>query len=313
MSLIRYYPSVKRLQRIISRLVGPALIAIAGVVVVACSAKPVMTTTPAIYSEYQLEYMVLANYPNVFWSDPDLYPVARVGQELQNALQQFVSIRANDVEFSAILEHLGLDRKDNYTDEERLLIYRQHKLLTLAVQMSPAASGSYHFVLRIGEGQGERLEGTITASGKITVEKREPSFNTHPICLTRGTLIATESGPVPIEEIVVGTPVWTVDPMGKRIAVPVLETTSVAVSDSYRAISLVLRDGRKITASPGHPSAEGKRLDQYKVGDALDGSEVVQASLVAYDGSRTYDVLPGGGTGIYWANGIMLKSTISPH
>ena len=300
------------MRRIAARLLFLALVPIAGVVIGACSSQTVVTTTPSVYSEYQLEYMVLANYPNVFWSDPDLYPVARVGQELQNALQQFVSIRANGVEFGAILEHLGLDRKDSYTDEEKLLIYRQHKLLTLAVQMSPAASGSYRFVLRIGEGQGERLEGTVTASGKITIEKREPSFNSHPICLTQGTLIATESGPIPIEEIRVGTVVWTADPAGKRIAAPVLETTSIAVSDSYRAMSLVLLDGRKISASPGHPSAEGRRLDQYKVGDWLDGSEVVQASLVAYDGSRTYDVLPAGGTGVYWANGIMLKSTISP-
>ena len=303
---------MKRVKPTIARLVFPMLIAIAGFAIGACSGQTVVTTTQAAYSEYQLEYMVLANYPNVFWSDPDLYPVARVGQELQNALQQFVSIRANDVEFSAILEHLDLDRKDNYTDEEKLLIYRQHKLLTLAVQMTPSASGSYHFVLRIGEGQGERLEGTISASGTITVEKREPSFNTHPICLTRGTLIGTQSGPVPIEEIAVGMLVWTVDKAGQRIVAPVLETTSTAVSDSYRALNVVLRDGRKITASPGHPSAEGKRLDQYKVGDWLDGSEVVQVSLVAYDGTRTYDVLPGGGTGVYWANGIMLRSTISP-
>ncbi len=285
--------------------------ATAALILTACSAQPTATTTPATYSQYQLEYRLIAEYPNIFWTDPDQYPVARAGQELQNALQQFVTIRANDVEFSAILEHLGLDRKDTYTDEEKLLIYRQHKLLTLAIQMTPLASGSYRFVLRIGEGQGERLEGTITAMGKITVEKREPSFNTHPICLTRGTLIATPSGLTPVENIRVGTWVWTADTSGKRVAVPVLDTTSVRVPDSYRALSITLADGRKVLVSPGHPSAEGNRLDQYKVRDQLDGSLIVQSTLVEYDGSLTYDLLPGGQTGLYWANGIMLKSTIS--
>ncbi len=51
------------------------------------------------------------------------------------------------------------------------------------------ASGDvYQFTLRVKEGEGERIEGTITPSGKITVRKREPSFNTYPICLARGSV-----------------------------------------------------------------------------------------------------------------------------
>ena len=286
-------------------------IALLATLILGCSAQPTVTTSPTTYSQYQLEYRLLAEYPGVFWNDPDLYPVARSGQELQNALQQFVSIRANDVEFSAILEHLGLDRKDNYTDEEKLLIYRQHKLLTLAVQMTPLGSGNYRFVLRVGEGQGERLEGTIAAAGKITVEKREPSFNTHPICLSKGTLIETTTGQMPVEAVRNGMLVWTTDASGKRVIAPVLETRAVYVSESYRALWLTLEDGRTITASPGHPSADGKRLDQYRVGDRLDGSTIVSMESVPYDGTQTYDLLPGSATGVYWANGIMLKSTIA--
>jgi Hint domain len=276
-----------------------------------CSGQPPVTTSPARYSQYELEYRLLAEYPGVFWNDPDVYPVARPGQELQNALLQFVSIRANDVEFSAILEHLDLDRKDSYTDEEKLLIYRQHKLLTLAVQMTRLESGTYRFVLRVGEGQGERLEGTITAAGKINVEKREPSFNTHPICLTEGTLIATPLGPIPVEAVRTGMLVWTTDMSGRRVAAPVLDTRAVYVSESYRALSLTLDDGRTITASPGHPSSEGKRLDQYRIGDLLDGNTIVRMELVSYAGHQTYDLLPASATGVYWANGIRLKSTIT--
>ena len=275
-----------------------------------CAPQSAATTSPAIYSQYQLEYRLLAEYPNVFWNNPDFYPIAREGQELQNALQQFVTIRSNNVEFSAILEHLDLDRKDTYTDEEKLLIYRQHKLLTLAIQMAPLSSGTFRFVLLVGEGQGERIEGTITAEGKITVEKREPSFNTHPICLTRGTLIATPAGNMPVEDVKVGTIVWTVDSSGNRVAAPVSETSSAAVSAAYRALVISLDDGRTIEASPGHPSAEGKPLSQYRVGDVLDGSNVVKTELVSYEERQTYDLLPSIGTGVYWANNILLKSTL---
>ncbi len=284
--------------------------ALMAVFMLGCSAQPTVTISPATYSQYQLEYRLLAEYPGVFWNDPDLYPVARPGQELQNALQQFASIRANENEFNAILEHLSLDTKDSYTDQEKLLIYRQHKLLTLAVQMTSLGSGNYRFVLRVGEGQGEQIEGTITATGKITVEKQEPVFNTHPICLTKGTMIATPLGQVPVETIKKGMLVWTTDMSGRRVTAPVLETIAVYVPESYRALSLTLEDGRTITASPGHPSAEGKRLDQYGVGDQLDGSTVIGMELVRYEERQTYDLLPDSATGVYWANGIKLKSTI---
>ena len=275
-----------------------------------CSTQQPTSTVPTNYTEYQLEYRLFAEFPDVFWSDPDLYPVAREGQELQNALQQFVNVRANDVEFSAILEHLRLDRKDNYTNEEKLLIYRQHKLLTLSIDMQLLAPGKYRFMLRVGEGQGERIEGTITAAGKVTIEKREPSFNTHPICLIAGTLIATPAGDIPVEDIRVGTVVWTVDQDGERVPLPVIRTSATDVSATYRALSVTLDDGRTVIASPGHPSGEGKPLGDYRVGDWLDGALVASVCLTPYTGTRTYDLLPEGATGLYWAGGILLKSTL---
>jgi hypothetical protein len=43
----------------------------------------------------------------------------------------------------------------------------------------------------------------------------------------------------------------------------------------------------------------------------VDGSKVTLWELVPYQGSRTYDLLPAGATGQYWANGILLSSTLS--
>jgi len=46
------------------------------------------------------------------------------------------------------------------------------------------------------------------------------------------------------------------------------------------------------------------------VGDELDRSRITLWELVPYSGSRTYDLLPAGPTGMYWANGILLASTL---
>jgi len=272
----------------------------------ACTGEP--GPPPVVYSVYQLEYRLFSRFSNVFWCDPDLYPIERPGQEQKNALEQFPVIRANAAEFSAILEHRGLPEKAEYSDGEKLEIYREHKKLTLAVQMT-AWTGIYYFTLRVREGQGERIDGTITPSGEIKVLKREPSVNTCPICLAKGTIIDTPNGPVPVEELRNGIAVWTVDDSGKRVAAVVIETAITPLPSSFQLVRVSLDNGRTVTASPGHPAAEGRALVDYKVGDTLDGGLVVAVEYVPYNGS-TYDLLPSGTTGLYWANGILLKSSI---
>ncbi len=274
----------------------------------ACSQQ--QSTPPVIYSVPELKYLLISNFDNVFYVDPDFYPIAREGQEGKNALEQFPIIKTNDTEFSAILKQLGLPNKTEYTDEEKLLIYREHKKLTLAVELT-ASGDVYSFTLRVGETQGERIEGTITPSGKIKVLKREPSFNTYPICLTKGTLIDTPGGPVLVEQLHEGMAVWTVDNSGKRIASAVVETSVTSVPSSFQVVRVRLNDGRTITASPGHPTAEGRALGDYQVGDTLDETLVMTVEHVTYLGGATYDLLPGGSTGLYWANGVLLKSTLS--
>jgi hypothetical protein len=267
-------------------------------------------TPPVSYSVPELKYRLLSNFDDVFWCDPDLYPVARPGQEEANALEQFPIIKANEAEFSAILAHLGLPNKADYTDAEKLAIYREHKKLTYAVAVT-ASGDIFNFSLRVGENQGYLISGTITPSGEITVVKRETSFNTCPICLAKGTLIETPNGPVPVEQLRKGMIVWTVDNSGNRVAAVVARTASTPVPTSFRMLRLTLEDGRTVIASPAHPTAEGRALGDYHVGDTLDGARVVAVELVVYDGGVTYDLLPSGTTGLYRANGILLKSTLT--
>jgi hypothetical protein len=273
-----------------------------------CRAQP--TTPPVVYSVPDLKYLLISNFDQVFYVDPDFYPVAQEGQEEKNALEQFPIISANAVEFSAILKHLGLPNKGEYTNEEKLRIYQEHKKLTLAVEMT-ASGDTYHFILRVREGQGERIEGTITTSGEIRVLKREPSFNTYPICLAKDTLIDTPSGPVAVERLCKGMAVWTVDELGKRVMAKVLETVTTPVPASFQIVRVRLNDGRTVTASSGHPTGERRALGDYLVGDTLGGALVVAVERLAYNGGTTYDLLPSGETGLYWANGILLKSTLA--
>jgi hypothetical protein len=275
-----------------------------------CKGQP--TPPPVEYSVPELEYRLISNFGGVFWCDPDLYPVARLGQEEANALVEFPSIRANAAEFSAILEHLGLPDKGQYSDEEKLQIYREHKKLIYAVQMT-SSGNLYDFTLRVGEGQGERIDGTITSTGVITVLKREPSINVCPICLAKGTLIDTPTGPIPVEQIQKGMTVWTRDSAGKGMPAVVVETIMTPVPASFQITKVILSDGRTVIASPSHPTAEGRPLGDYQRGDILDGASVVSLTDLAYDGDATYDLLPSGDTGLYRANGILLKSTIATH
>jgi len=74
----------------------------------------------------------------------------------------------------------------------------------------------------------------------------------------------------------------------------------------------VLADGRQVTASAGHPTLDGRALGQLQVGDILDGSEVISVEIIHLHDSGTYDLLPSGASGAYWANGILLRSTLLP-
>jgi hypothetical protein len=83
------------------------------------------------------------------------------------------------------------------------------------------------------------------------------------------------------------------------------------VPAGHLMVRLALADGRVLLASPGHRSADGRPLGTLAPGDRLDGSRIVAWELVPYGSDRTYDLLPAGPTGTYWANGVLLSSTLA--
>ena len=124
-------------------------------------------------------------------------------------------------------------------------------------------------------------------------------------------MIATPSGPVRVTDVRVGMVVWTESSDGIRIAEPVVEVGSMVVPAGHQMVHLVLADGRELLVSPGHRTSDGRALGSLAVGDQLDGSTIKLWELVPYAGDRTYDLLPAGPTGHYWANGILLSSTLA--
>jgi hypothetical protein len=138
------------------------------------------------------------------------------------------------------------------------------------------------------------------------VKRREMSGC--PRCLPPDARIATPGGERAISTITVGTRVFTIDVAGRRAIAPVLQVDSAQVGGRHVLIRVTLADGRVVAGSAGHPVRDGT-LGELRAGDALDGSTVTHVEHVPFTGQRTWDILPAGSTGLYIANGVVLRST----
>jgi len=131
-----------------------------------------------------------------------------------------------------------------------------------------------------------------------------------PICLAKNTLIDTLQGTVPIQDLKIGTPIWTVNKSGERVIGFVNLVSKTAVPLDHQMVNLILKDGRTLLVSPGHPTIDGRTVGDLAVGDLYDNSQVLSAERVSYTKEYTYDILPDGETGFYFANGILLDSSL---
>ncbi len=305
----------------------PAVVALAAVLAGGCaSGGSPSTTAPAAsgvpspgssagsspLAEAELKYRIIEALGHVAFCDPDAFPVAREDEGVL-ARQHFAEIRADTATFAPIAAHLRLDpAAARYTDDQQLAIYAAWKELRVLqlvrtgdrdrfdIVVGPDATGSYFHVV-----------GTITSAGAIDLQQRGPGDPPAcPICLARGTRIATPIGPLPVEEIRPGMAVWTADRAGRRVAGVVLRTGSAAVPPGHTVVRLLLADGRSVSASPGHPLPDGRRLGALLPGDGVDGSRVVEADRHRYGLPFTFDLVVSGETGFYWAGGILLASTL---
>jgi Hint domain len=272
-------------------------------------ATPIPTLPSSNFTPTELKYKVLVQYPDFFFCDPDFYPIARE-DEMILAQRRFPELQVSQQEFQAILSQNGISGVTTFTDEQKLLIYREHKKLNAIV--FELVGDTYQFQIRTGaEGQqGAFLTGTIDATGSIEIQKQESGFPSCPICLVAGTLIDTPRGAVAVEDLRLGSPVWTMSAAGERVSATILRISRVPIPAGHSVVHIALSDGRELWASPGHPTAAGQRLADVKLNDLLDGARVIGVERLPYYGTATYDLLPSGDTGFYWANKVLLGSTL---
>jgi len=277
----------------------------------ACGGIAGASPTPAPFPlpQPELKYRVMDAGGRVSFCDPDFYPVARA-DESEIAKTKIDEIRRDTDTYAAITKRAGTDV---------LAVYREWKALNELRLVASGAIWTFNYrstgnpsaTATAPKASGKQIEGSVDAFGKVDISRRSDAGPLNcPICLARGTRIATPSGEVAVDLLRVGDLVWTVDERGARVAAPLVAIGSTPVPSTHEVVRIVLGDGRTVLVSPGHPTADGRHIGDVRTGDSLDGATVLLAQREPYTGGFTFDVRPAGASGAYWANGVLLLSTI---
>ena len=306
-----------RLRGVASRAIVVSLLA-ALVAGCAGAASPGPSASPAgsPLTEAAAKEALLVRFGPLVYCDPDYYPVARA-DEASAATERLAEMRGDTAGWVAIAAHLGFDPSSTPSGDGLLAAYREWKMLR-ALALTTSGDRWGFDALFGGTGPDAsasptvtHVVGTIAADGTINIITQEPSGPPPcPICLSRGTKIATPGGDVAVETLRPGDPVWTLDRLGRRVSGVVVVVGSTPVPAGHQVVRLALADGRTVLVSPGHPLPDGRPVAALRIGDPYDGSVVASADRIPYDGGRTFDLLPSGESGVYWANGIELGSTL---
>ena len=177
-----------------------------------------------------------------------------------------------------------------------------------------ATNVGYPITLHIGDSasNGCTVELTLVkiSNGTATFLKKEYQNRPCPICLSENTVIDTPNGPVNVKELRIGMAVFTQDSSGHKQTGIILKTGRTLAPLGHIMVHVVLSDKRELYVSQNHPTSDGRLFGDLLVGDTLDSSKIKTVEHVPYNGTYTYDILPSGQTGFYWANGILVASTL---
>jgi len=256
----------------------------------------------------QLKYRLVDQVGRPLFCGP---PVVRVPTPAQ-AEQEVTALKTSDpATFTTIVARLHLDAAHLSTEDELSILQQAETLNAIPLQ---AQAGAYAFDYVASRATPEHVRGTIDAGGAISLQGHDrvafPGPGGCPICLAASSRIDTPEGPVPVTRLLAGMRVWTLDADGRRIAVPILRVGHTPAPAGHQVVRLRLEDGRTVKVSPGHPTAGGSPVGALRTGDRFEGSVVTSTERIPYAG-ETWDLLPAGPTHTYWADGILLGSTLS--
>ncbi|MBI2781488.1 MAG: Hint domain-containing protein [Chloroflexi bacterium] len=262
----------------------------------------------------QLRLLVIERFGERWYCDPDEYPIAR-GTEQQRAIERYAEMVAEGDIYRAVAAKLGINVAGAITDAQKVAIYHLWKV-ALSIPFDPIGDGRYRFdylaAPKDGGVQGLRTAGIVSADGSMVIEQQAPAGEPNcPICLARETRIDTPGGSIAVQDLRLGDTIWTLDRDGHRVAGTVIALGSTTAPPDHRVIRLTLTDGRTVTASPGHPLADGRQFGDLAVGDPVDGSAIASLETLPYSGGETFDLVASGATGIYFSDGIPLGSTLN--
>jgi hypothetical protein len=129
-------------------------------------------------------------------------------------------------------------------------------------------------------------------------------------CASPDTPIATPGGNRAIATLQVGDLVYSVDHDALR-AVPVMRVERTR-AERHLVMRVALAGGAMLEISAGHPTADGRVFGDLRAGEGLDGRTIEHVEVVPYQFPCTYDILPASTSGTYFADGVLIGSTLGP-
>jgi hypothetical protein len=164
---------------------------------------------------------------------------------------------------------------------------------------------------------GECADGELCCllmQGPWSLACSEPQNGTCPVgcplcdCASPGTKIATPSGERDIAELKVGDVVYSIE--NESIVEATLSQVRQRPVANHEVMQIELESGRVLRISAPHPTADGRTFGALEPGQTLDGMGIVGARPIPYAHPFTYDILPNTSTGVYFAEGVAIGSTL---
>ncbi len=91
----------------------------------------------------------------------------------------------------------------------------------------------------------------------------------------------------------------------------VIRINKVAVGKTHKIVKVRFTDGTVLRGSLRHPTADGRMFGDLKVGDNVDGKIISELKLLPYTNhGYTYDILTDSRNGNYYADGVLIGSTL---